>query len=611
METQKQTTTAVLFTIGVALVWFVIFCGGIRERFFPVDDIALILIPQLKSVLSSPAWLSILTPGNHLDYYPVRDLSYYLDIHLWGGDTTGVDASIYRLTNLALFAASAGIVVWLLAGWVRLSRACLVAAFWAFHPVHSELVMWASARKDLLGLFFALLSLAFLLKAARGKNRACYTGHFKVFAEILPKIFIVIFGALSFFSKSAFVLFPWVGVLALLSFPQLRKNRPFKQAVGALVVLGLGVMLFQTWFYSDVNDMRLFYSWDYRLRASLTAFGRMAVGWIFPSVNAVDTENWGDWARLNEHFIWVGLGLWLFIFWRVGLQLKRQMCPRFRPSQYPQNSDKIELITVAAFFTLYLPVAGLFFPHRHFYSVRYFEAPILAILPLIALKLEKLTEKGFRRSAVGLLGIIFYLLHLESITYQSNLNVIRKSLALTPANPGLMTLEQKELLNLREWDGLDSSETSRLIELEAELDRRCNPDNLGNLSNPGNPKLSNSPNRNGDLCWTYWDLPGRMEGKPVAAAVERHLQQSLAIFKELNSKIYDRLSEPVGRFIPRPYQTSPFSRRRHWRATCQIDGPAAGTRLIQNYLDRHLLDPGIWELSALDHQWSQENCLRD
>ena len=102
-------------------------------------------------------------------YHPLTWLSFALDHQLWDLRPAGV-----HFTSLALHAANAGLlsfVAWTLAQRMGgrgggLAAACAVAALaWALHPLRVEAVAWATARRDVLSAFFALLTLIFYLKA--------------------------------------------------------------------------------------------------------------------------------------------------------------------------------------------------------------------------------------------------------------------------------------------------------------------------------------------------------------------------------------------------------------------------------------------------------------
>jgi len=89
------------------------------------------------------------------NWHPLTWLSHMLDCELFG-----LNPGAHHLDNVLLHTAN---VVLLLAVLFRLTKAqwpsALVAALFAWHPLHVESVAWISERKDLLSTFFGLLAL--------------------------------------------------------------------------------------------------------------------------------------------------------------------------------------------------------------------------------------------------------------------------------------------------------------------------------------------------------------------------------------------------------------------------------------------------------------------
>jgi tetratricopeptide (TPR) repeat protein len=102
------------------------------------------------------------------EYLPLRDLSNMLDYRLFGLHATG-----YRLGNWLLHATAAGLAYALLLEALKSRAAALAGALlWAVHPMHAEVVAWASARKDLLNAVFALLAATLHLRSGRTGSAA-------------------------------------------------------------------------------------------------------------------------------------------------------------------------------------------------------------------------------------------------------------------------------------------------------------------------------------------------------------------------------------------------------------------------------------------------------
>jgi len=88
------------------------------------------------------AWTSF----EMFNWHPLTWMSHQLDCELWG-----LDAGAHLLTNVALHAASAVLLLVFLHGATgRLWTSALVAALFALHPLRVESVAWVSERKDVL-----------------------------------------------------------------------------------------------------------------------------------------------------------------------------------------------------------------------------------------------------------------------------------------------------------------------------------------------------------------------------------------------------------------------------------------------------------------------------
>jgi protein O-mannosyl-transferase len=101
------------------------------------------------------------------NWIPLTWLSLMLDVDLFGGGAGG-----FHLTNTLLHAACA---VFLFLALARATgsdlRSAFVAGLFALHPLHVESVAWIAERKDVLSIFFGLLSLWTYVRYAQGAGR--------------------------------------------------------------------------------------------------------------------------------------------------------------------------------------------------------------------------------------------------------------------------------------------------------------------------------------------------------------------------------------------------------------------------------------------------------
>jgi len=98
------------------------------------------------------------------NYAPVQMASYMLDYSLWGVKPAG-----FLATNVVIHALN-GILFYLFAARFSGQRelAIIAAVIFLFHPVQVESVAWVSQRKNLLAMFFFLVSLQYY-----ARYRAC------------------------------------------------------------------------------------------------------------------------------------------------------------------------------------------------------------------------------------------------------------------------------------------------------------------------------------------------------------------------------------------------------------------------------------------------------
>lgn len=212
MTTQKFRPNA--RTVGTILLFFLIgfgvFGSSIHNEFVTWDDGGLIVENKDVSALNMTTLKHVFSSYDPELYIPLTFVSYQLN-HLIAGD----NPAIYHATNLVLHILNALLVCWLLtlllgAGWLPTTLAVLFLV----HPLNSEAVAWASARKDVLSTFFFLSSLIAYIRW-----RELRILHFFIFS-----LFLFLLG---FFSKVMVITLPVV----LLFFDVLEERRDIKKIV--------------------------------------------------------------------------------------------------------------------------------------------------------------------------------------------------------------------------------------------------------------------------------------------------------------------------------------------------------------------------------------------
>ncbi|HTJ00820.1 MAG TPA: tetratricopeptide repeat protein [Dongiaceae bacterium] len=111
--------------------------------------------PVVQNGLTAAGVKWAFTTFHASNWHPVTWLSHMLDCELFG-----LNPGPQHLVNVLFHAANAALLFWLL---LRLTGAwgpaAVVAALFAWHPLHVESVAWAAERKDVLSTFFGLLAL--------------------------------------------------------------------------------------------------------------------------------------------------------------------------------------------------------------------------------------------------------------------------------------------------------------------------------------------------------------------------------------------------------------------------------------------------------------------
>lgn len=125
--------------------------------FVDYDDPVTVLDPSLQGGLTFEAIRFALTASPANLWHPLTFLSHALDFEIFGARAGG-----HHLTNLFWHLATCVVLlVWLRRFTGEHGLALAVTLLFAIHPLRVESVVWISERKDVLSLFFYLLTVAF------------------------------------------------------------------------------------------------------------------------------------------------------------------------------------------------------------------------------------------------------------------------------------------------------------------------------------------------------------------------------------------------------------------------------------------------------------------
>jgi tetratricopeptide (TPR) repeat protein len=157
------------FVLGTFLLLLVLlaFLPALKNGFVNYDDPAYVLKnPHVQSGLN---WASLHWAFHTFEssnWHPLTWISHMADCRFYGLKPWG-----HHLTNVLLHAANTLLLFFLLSRMTgAMWRSFFVAAFFGLHPLRVESVAWISELKDVLSLFFGLLTLCFYTIYARHRG---------------------------------------------------------------------------------------------------------------------------------------------------------------------------------------------------------------------------------------------------------------------------------------------------------------------------------------------------------------------------------------------------------------------------------------------------------
>ncbi|HEY4255833.1 MAG TPA: tetratricopeptide repeat protein [Candidatus Udaeobacter sp.] len=197
----RQPALIAAIIIGVAVVYLPALRGD-----FVWDDFLLITGNPLLQNFSG--LLEIWSGGRTADYFPLTNTIFWIEHHLFGANATG-----YHAVNILLQIANA-LLVWRLLKRLNIPGAWLAGLIFGIHPVHVASVAWISELKNLLAMFFALLSVLCFLNS-RGRDGPPGRPSNSARPAVAPYQYAasLVFFALALFSKTQVVFLPFILLL--------------------------------------------------------------------------------------------------------------------------------------------------------------------------------------------------------------------------------------------------------------------------------------------------------------------------------------------------------------------------------------------------------------
>ncbi|MGC8863197.1 MAG: tetratricopeptide repeat protein [Armatimonadota bacterium] len=207
---------ALAIAVGTAVAYYpAVHAGYVWDDDFYVTRNTLLTAPDgLRRI-----WFSLDSPSQ---YFPLVYTTFRLERAIWGLDPRG-----YHIANILLHIANA-LLVWLVLSRLSAKGAWLAAAIFAVHPVHVESVAWITERKNVLSLFFSLLTMLAWLAYIDCDDRRSIRWWF----------FAFVFYVLALFSKTTAVTLP-AAMLIVIWIKRLPIDRRRILAIVPFVVWGV------------------------------------------------------------------------------------------------------------------------------------------------------------------------------------------------------------------------------------------------------------------------------------------------------------------------------------------------------------------------------------
>lgn len=148
-----------LLAAGLAIATAILYAPVVGHEFLDFDDSVYVTEnPRVRQGLSPETVAWAWTSFDEANWHPLAWMSHLLDVSLYGADPDG--AWGHHLTNLFLHALNSALALLVLNALTgRLWPSALVAALFAWHPLHVESVAWIAERKDVLSATFFWLTL--------------------------------------------------------------------------------------------------------------------------------------------------------------------------------------------------------------------------------------------------------------------------------------------------------------------------------------------------------------------------------------------------------------------------------------------------------------------
>jgi protein O-mannosyl-transferase len=358
-------------------------------------------------------------PGATPQYYPMVFTLLWVQFHLWGLNPVN-----YHLVNILLHIVNA-LLLWLCLRRLKLPAAFWMAALFALHPVQVESVAWITELKNVLSLFFYLLSLLAYLRysdvdgeaPSATRKRLYYTGS-------------LLFFLLALFGKTVSGSLP--AAILLIRWWQTGRIRR-SEVVNLLPFFALAIILGRQTAGLEVSHvLAKGAEWDFSIIERILIAGRAVwfyagkLFWPYPLI--FNYPRWTiDAGVLWQYFFPLAFFSMLIILWRLRVRIGRG-----------------PLAAVLFFAGTLFPALGFFniYPMRFSFVADHFQyiasiGVIVMFCAAISLLLQKLPQ-CLKHAETILFGAILLTLSIltwqQGKIYNSNLTLFNNTLDKNPAS---------------------------------------------------------------------------------------------------------------------------------------------------------------------------------
>jgi protein O-mannosyl-transferase len=415
-----------------------VYGASVTYDFVTLDDGPLIFQNPLVQEFSLRNISKAFTSYDPELYVPLTIFSYQVEHLLFGNNP-----AIYHLTNLVLHIANVLLVTWLAfllgkrlaVSGERLAMFSLTCGgLFALHPINTEVVMWAAARKDLLSAFFFLLSVVLYLlycsrdsiiadpDSQRFSNRCYGRGRF-----YWGSVGAFLFGLLS---KVSIVTLPFVLLLidwmegSLSTWERVRER-----ALEKLPYFALSTIFFTIALFGKSRELASIGTWE---KALLSAKASVFYLWkmLWPTNLSVIHPQEGAVAFGSSEF-------WVPIFFLCILGFIFLFCLRTRTRTPNLVLPHIFIFVILWYFLLLLPSFATFWKHGmlFFASERYVYLSSIGVFMGIGFGFGFVRRNShFTILILTLILILSVLSYNQSLTWRNGIDLYERVLAVYPHN---------------------------------------------------------------------------------------------------------------------------------------------------------------------------------